>query len=384
MTLAQLGADVIRFDPLRGGLDYTRWPITKDGTSLFWAGLNKGKRSIAIDYYVLGGPRAMELADLLVKRQSEGIAIRVLLDPELGTLPALKAMTTPVLDRLREAEVPVRFFPVEELARKRHFRYIEDHTKVVVADGVAAFVGSLNFGAELLHNHDVGLLVEGNAAHAIMGDVLTAFALAKPLGKEKLLRWPAGLLPTDAGGQQIGYVPTGLSGTPARSAVLDAIAAARRSIRVMMFEFEDGDVATALAEAHQRGVDVQVLVDPNEINHLSPIGWAPRGVFNLNVANTLSLQGVPVRWFRPDPDHRQLHAKAALIDGDRLYAGSTNWNHCSFDLNNETMLTITGGSAPGRFEQLFETDWSDRSELVAERPTIPRLWFYQALAYMLN
>ena len=23
-------------------------------------------------------------------------------------------------------------------------------------------------------------------------------------------------------------------------------------------------------------------------------------------------------------------------------------------------------------------------ELVAERPTIPRLWFYQALAYMLN
>jgi len=25
MTLAQLGADVIRFDPIRGGLDYDRW-----------------------------------------------------------------------------------------------------------------------------------------------------------------------------------------------------------------------------------------------------------------------------------------------------------------------------------------------------------------------
>ncbi len=49
MTLAQLGADVIRFDPIRGGLDYDRWPITRDGRSLFWAGLNKGKRSIAID-----------------------------------------------------------------------------------------------------------------------------------------------------------------------------------------------------------------------------------------------------------------------------------------------------------------------------------------------
>ncbi len=49
MTLAQRGADVIRFDPIGGGLDATRWPVTADGKSLFWAGLNTGKRSIAVD-----------------------------------------------------------------------------------------------------------------------------------------------------------------------------------------------------------------------------------------------------------------------------------------------------------------------------------------------
>jgi len=49
MTLAQLGADVIRFDPIGGGLDRHRWPVTADGTSLFWHGLNKGKRSIQLD-----------------------------------------------------------------------------------------------------------------------------------------------------------------------------------------------------------------------------------------------------------------------------------------------------------------------------------------------
>jgi 2-methylfumaryl-CoA isomerase len=48
-TLAAMGADVIRFDPIGGGLDYGRWPVTGDGASLFWAGLNKGKRSIAVD-----------------------------------------------------------------------------------------------------------------------------------------------------------------------------------------------------------------------------------------------------------------------------------------------------------------------------------------------
>lgn len=51
MTLAQLGADVIRFDPISGGLDAGRWPLTRDGAqSLFWTGLNKGKRSIAVDF----------------------------------------------------------------------------------------------------------------------------------------------------------------------------------------------------------------------------------------------------------------------------------------------------------------------------------------------
>ena len=49
MTLAQLGADVIRFDAPGGGLDWKRWPLTSNGDSLFWSGLQKGKRSIEID-----------------------------------------------------------------------------------------------------------------------------------------------------------------------------------------------------------------------------------------------------------------------------------------------------------------------------------------------
>lgn len=55
MTLAQLGADVIRIDPLDGGLDYRRWPVTEEGTSLFWSGLNKSKRSVALDLSKIEG-----------------------------------------------------------------------------------------------------------------------------------------------------------------------------------------------------------------------------------------------------------------------------------------------------------------------------------------
>jgi 2-methylfumaryl-CoA isomerase len=63
MTLAQLGADVIRFDAIGGGLDYHRWPVLADDTSLYWAGLNKGKRSIQVD---LRSPEGRELLAALI------------------------------------------------------------------------------------------------------------------------------------------------------------------------------------------------------------------------------------------------------------------------------------------------------------------------------
>jgi 2-methylfumaryl-CoA isomerase len=50
MTLAQLGAEVIRVDPPGGAVDYTRWPLAASGTSLYWTGLNKGKRSLVADF----------------------------------------------------------------------------------------------------------------------------------------------------------------------------------------------------------------------------------------------------------------------------------------------------------------------------------------------
>lgn len=59
LYFAQMGADVIRFDTIGGGPDYRRWPVTPNGDSLYWEGLNKGKRSIAID---LGRPEGRELA----------------------------------------------------------------------------------------------------------------------------------------------------------------------------------------------------------------------------------------------------------------------------------------------------------------------------------
>jgi len=62
LYLAQMGAEVIRFDNIGGGPDFRRWPLAENGMSLYWEGLNKAKKSVAID---LSSPQGREIAQRL-------------------------------------------------------------------------------------------------------------------------------------------------------------------------------------------------------------------------------------------------------------------------------------------------------------------------------
>lgn len=96
MTLAQMGADVIRIDPPGGGLDYRRWPVLPDNTSLFWCGLNKQKRSVVID---VARPEGKELAMALICAPGEGGGIVLTNLPPRGYLDheALRARRADVI-----------------------------------------------------------------------------------------------------------------------------------------------------------------------------------------------------------------------------------------------------------------------------------------------
>jgi 2-methylfumaryl-CoA isomerase len=74
MTLAQLGAEVIRIDLPGGGLDYRRWPVTDDDHSLFWCGLNKGKRSVCIDFSTAEG-RELAMAIITAPGEDAGMLL---------------------------------------------------------------------------------------------------------------------------------------------------------------------------------------------------------------------------------------------------------------------------------------------------------------------
>ena len=71
MTLSQLGAQVIRIDPIGGASDTHRWPLTADGTSIYWTGLNKGKRSVTVD---LRSAEGQELVQRLIV-EGDGVVV---------------------------------------------------------------------------------------------------------------------------------------------------------------------------------------------------------------------------------------------------------------------------------------------------------------------
>ena len=99
LHLQQLGAEVIRIDPIGGGMDFARWPVSPDGSSLYWEGLNKGKRSVAID---LSRPEGRQLAIDLITAPGPDAGLLVTNYPQKSFLGQA------ALSRLRPDVITVR------------------------------------------------------------------------------------------------------------------------------------------------------------------------------------------------------------------------------------------------------------------------------------
>jgi 2-methylfumaryl-CoA isomerase len=99
MTMAQMGAEVIRIDPIGGGIDFNRWPVAPSGDSLYWAGLNKAKRSVAL---ALDKPEGRELARAIATAPGDGGGI------VLTNLPPLPGLDYTSLKAVRDDTILLR------------------------------------------------------------------------------------------------------------------------------------------------------------------------------------------------------------------------------------------------------------------------------------
>lgn len=124
--------------------------------------------------------------------------------------------------------------------------------------------------------------------------------------------------------------------------VQELIAGAQRSITLGIFYLTDESIANELMTAHERGVDVRVIID------------ATAAGSRYTQHERLREIGIPVKvenW------GGKMHVKAAVIDGRVVIVGSMNWSYSGNNVNDENTLVLRSARLAGEFESFFDRLW---------------------------
>ena len=122
----------------------------------------------------------------------------------------------------------------------------------------------------------------------------------------------------------------------ATAAVVEALVSARTTVRVQAYSLTSAPIARALAEAHGRGVDVQVILDRKETSskYSSADFLAHAGIATL-------IDGV----------HAIAHNKVMVIDGETVITGSFNFTTAAERQNAENLLVVRDRALAARYAE---------------------------------
>jgi phosphatidylserine/phosphatidylglycerophosphate/cardiolipin synthase-like enzyme len=141
-------------------------------------------------------------------------------------------------------------------------------------------------------------------------------------GRRSRPQGPAGYGPWDTS-WAVYFSPNG----GATHAILEAIRSAQRTILVQAYLLYSTRLAGALVRAHQRGVQVHVLLDATAQPHHPPVPAVAR----------LVAAGIAVSL---DGQHAWAHDKVMILDGAIVITGSYNWTVGADKENGENLLVI--------------------------------------------
>lgn len=275
--------------------------------------IQHARQRVLIEVYEIGRP---DLIREMSSARGRAVDVRVITDPSVAASRTSAA-------RLDALGVPERFYPIDDSAHQI------DHVKLLVADDAAA-VGGMNWGAHSDRNHDYVLETHVTSEVA---RVVQIFEQDWSLAGGR----PA---PVGPGTSEIGQTAPG---EEIRLMLESALRGAQHRALAEVYTLTDPDVLADLAAARRRGVDVRVLLDPNQ-------------AYNRHAFDVLAAAGVPVRWY-PIPRGALLHAKIALCDGE-LVLGSANWTYSGLDVNHELDIETADRTAVAAYLARFESDWA--------------------------
>ncbi|MCA9571453.1 MAG: hypothetical protein KC656_26630 [Myxococcales bacterium] len=131
---------------------------------------------------------------------------------------------------------------------------------------------------------------------------------------------------------------------PLTRGVRPLIQGARESIDIAVFFLTHKHVTADLIAAHRRGVRVRVLLDATAAGN----GYTKHEL--------LRAAGIPVK---VEDWGGKMHAKAALVDGRVLVAGSMNWTSAGEGGNDENTLIVQSPRLARQYAAWFQALWDD-------------------------
>lgn len=295
------------------GVVFTQ-PGAGDGPVL--EAVHRARSTVWVEAYVLTHRKLVLALGEAVRR---GVRVRVLLEQhpygEGGPLGPSPQVTYQALHRVG-AEV-----------RWTSPAFTVTHSKAILIDDTTAIISTANFTPK-------GFAVN-NGKQREFGIIDTRPAVVDALLKVFVADWFR---------TRLTLADTSLVVSPlnARTAVLDMINTARRSLCIDNEQVSDTGVQAALYAAHLRGVSVRIVLPMRDRrSSLAGLHLTTPGGIAVRVTITVNM-----------------HAKLIVADGRRAFVGSQNLADTALDKNREIGVVVDDPGMVDVLARTFEHDWA--------------------------
>jgi cardiolipin synthase len=322
--------------------------------------INSAKHSINFTVYIWkDGTFSDQVMDALIRRQSEGVAVRVLLDGLGG-----KGAPDNRLEELENLGGRVEKFRMPKFGTWTRF-HRRNHRRSIVIDGQVGFTGGMAVDDQWLghaqdpeHWRDVMFKVSGPLASSLQGAFVDIWAGSTG----EILVGDAMYPPSQstAGVERFVHLVNSPADDDQAMAnfFLMSIFAARAKLYVTTPYFvPDEPLKEALGNKARAGLDVRLLLPGPEIDH-QMVRWSGQHHYD-----DLLEAGVKIYEYRPT----FLHAKYLVVDGRWSLIGSPNLNSRSRQLDEENAFGILDSGLGRELEQQFLADLRQSDEITLEQ-----------------
>jgi len=330
-----------------------------DGEATFgaiFAAIDAAERFVLVQFFIVRDDGlGRELKARLEARARAGVAVHFLYD-EIGC----HALPPAYVRDLRAAGVQASAFNTTRGSRNRFQLNFRNHRKIVVIDGMTAFIGGHNVGDEYMGRsvrfgawRDTHVRITGPAALAAQ----LAFTEDWDWATRQVLEldWP--LVAAPDGDRTILILPSGPADAFETCGLFfaDAIHAARQRLWIASPYFvPDSKIVSALQLAALRGVDVRIMLPARPDHYL---------VYLASFASIPAARQAGVRFFRYDAGF--LHQKVMLVD-DVAVVGTANLDNRSFRLNFEVSVVVDDAGFAAEVQAMLERDFANCHETTAD------------------